>query len=55
VAQKAKGALIVFATAALVMTAVLRGCETVVARWPLSGDVPTVHPAIRAWDAGVRE
>ncbi len=32
----------------------LRGCELVVAAWDL-GPAPQVHPAIRAWDAGVRE
>lgn len=53
--QKVKGGLIV-ATAALVTMAVLgKGCDAVVARWPLSGTAPTVHPLIRAWDAGVRE
>lgn len=53
--QKVKGGLIV-ATAALVTMAVLgKGCDAVVVRWPLSGTAPTVHPSIRAWDAGVRE
>lgn len=32
----------------------LRGCELVVAAWDL-GPAVQVHPAIRAWDAGVRE
>jgi hypothetical protein len=33
---------------------VARACERVVPD-PLRGPAPQVHPAIRAWDAGVRE
>ena len=34
--------------------AVTRACERV-APDPLRGPAPTVHPLIRAWDAGVRD
>lgn len=40
--------------AALAAVLVGRGCEHVVPD-PLRGPAPQVHPAIRAWDAGVRE
>ena len=33
---------------------VTRACEHVVPD-PLRGPAPTVHPSIRAWDAGARE
>jgi hypothetical protein len=33
---------------------VSRACEHVVPD-PLRGPAPTVHPSIRAWDAGARE
>jgi hypothetical protein len=36
------------------VTVLLRACDVVVPD-PLRGPAPQVHPAIRAWDAGVRE
>jgi len=55
VKQKLKGGLIVATAAAVTMAVLGKGCDAVVAHWPLSGTAPTVHPSIRAWDAGVRE
>jgi len=36
------------------VTVLLRACDVVVPD-PLRRPAPQVHPAIRAWDAGVRE
>lgn len=44
----------VLALVLAVGTAILRGCEAVVARWDL-GPAVQVHPAIRALDAGRRD